>query len=46
VAAAMVVIGSLCWLVVHPERALDTEETEIEQKFVLASKDRKAMPSR
>jgi ACS family glucarate transporter-like MFS transporter len=44
VAAAMAVIGALCWLVVHPERALEADEPEIVPKFVLASKDQNVMP--
>ncbi len=34
VAAALAIVGALCWLIVHPERAL--EEGEPETTFVLA----------
>ena len=44
VAAAMAVIGALCWLVVHPERALETGTRETKPKFVLASEDQIVLP--
>jgi ACS family glucarate transporter-like MFS transporter len=38
VAAAMALIGALCWLVVHPERALDEDDVAGAKSFVLASR--------
>jgi MFS transporter, ACS family, glucarate transporter len=32
-AAAMAVLGSLCWLVVHPERALQVHESEYQREL-------------
>jgi ACS family glucarate transporter-like MFS transporter len=36
VAAAMAVIGALCWLAVHPERALDHDHPAFGDEFALA----------
>jgi MFS transporter, ACS family, glucarate transporter len=44
VAAAMAVIGGFCWLVVHPERALEPEEMAPEEELVLAPRGRSVLP--
>ena len=42
VAAALAIVGALCWLIVHPERAL--EERELPPAFLLAPEPRDVMP--
>jgi ACS family glucarate transporter-like MFS transporter len=44
VAAAMAVVGGLCWLVVHPERALEEEPSEEEKLLLLARRGRNVVP--
>jgi len=44
VAAAMAIGGALCWLVVHPERALEEEGREDEASFVLAPDRENVLP--
>jgi len=44
VAAGMAVVGALCWLIVRPDRALDTGEQGNAAKFVLAPNDQNVMP--
>ena len=44
VAAAMAVIGALCWLVVHPERALEDVEVLAGESFVLAHEEQNVVP--
>ena len=42
VAAALAIVGALCWLIVHPERAL--EEDEPEPAFLLAHEAQDVVP--
>jgi len=44
VAAAMAVFGALCWLVVHPEKALEETETAPDMDLVLAPRGGSVMP--
>ncbi len=44
VAAALAVTGALCWLVVHPERTLDDEETLRKVKPGLAAEAQVVLP--
>jgi ACS family glucarate transporter-like MFS transporter len=36
VAAGLALIGALCWLVVHPERALEVEQSTGDEEITLA----------
>lgn len=44
VAATMAVVGGLCWLVVHPERALEELEYSGEEQLLLARRGRNVVP--
>ena len=44
VAAAMAIVGALCWLIVHPERTLETAHTVPESTFLLASTGKNVVP--
>jgi ACS family glucarate transporter-like MFS transporter len=43
VAACLALVGALCWLVVHPERALESSETG-KESFSLASEEQSVVP--
>jgi ACS family glucarate transporter-like MFS transporter len=44
VGAGMAVLGALCWLVVHPERALGAADSDVGAKLGLAQKEQNVMP--
>lgn len=44
VAAALALVGALCWLVVHPERALEDQEIMANAKPVLAPETQGVLP--
>jgi ACS family glucarate transporter-like MFS transporter len=44
VAAAMAVLGALCWLLVHPERAIEFDRATTGDEFALAAKAPSVVP--
>ena len=44
IAAAMALVGALCWLVVHPERALQDHEPLADGRFRLAHQEESVLP--
>jgi hypothetical protein len=40
----MAVIGALCWLLVHPERAIEFDPATAEDEFTLAARAGSVVP--